>query len=67
MKKSDNKLVDYFNEKSKKKEEQQAEEQKARGRLVEEPESTYNKTYVDSITEYGNKVEFAVLAYVKEI
>lgn len=30
-------------------------------------EYSFNKAYVDSITEYGNKIEYAVLAYVKEI
>lgn len=69
MKSSNNKLVDYFNEKSRKREEQQAEECKIKGAILEEldVEDSYHKTYVDSITEYGNKVEFAVLAFVKEI
>ena len=68
------KLVDHFNEKGRKKEEAKPIDKNNNiiaynKQQFEEPtiteansNSTFNKAYVDSITEYGNKIEYAVVA-----
>ncbi|KAL4439576.1 hypothetical protein ABPG74_003978 [Tetrahymena malaccensis] len=77
MKATGDKLIDYFNANSRRKdgtlvgdEEQPQIIENGKSKIqvqISDEEYSYSKAYVDSITEYGNKVEYSVIAYVKEI